>query len=149
MCLTTVTSKLKDDVRTGYKVLERFHRLSDIETAKKIGAITYTFPYFPGQMISKGEWMKAEGPSSLFASDAREYLSGFHIFVSRKDAERFMKEKIQSWTDDVEVFKVEYKIEFARGTQEYPGVTSILLEDSSWSAEVVVACFMRVVEELS
>jgi hypothetical protein len=97
MCLSIVKRKFagkSKTVRTGYKVFA-----GGLDAPK--------FPYYSlasSEFVQLNKWLEAECDSP------NDYTTGFHIFRTAKDAQRYRS--------CFNVFKVKYKGVFATGTQE-------------------------------
>jgi hypothetical protein len=108
MCLHSVTDRepKPEETGIGWKVID-FQRKY------------FSGPFFNQERHPFGEWVKAVPYKAV--SKKADYTPGFHIFLSEKDAEIYLKEFIRpmsAWPEefsDFHVFKVEYKGVLCRG----------------------------------
>lgn len=107
MCLDTL-SKMKTRRKTGYKLLYR-------QVGNK-GRAELTTGYCNGkrQTLRVGEWVTDKPACSMIGSCSNAYPSGFHIFLSKRDAEYFRSQ--MGWSYAV-LRKVRFKNVVAVGSQ--------------------------------
>jgi hypothetical protein len=124
MCLSVVNSIGNSKIYVGYKYFDDVYRY-DTE-GRKLKGIKSVMTPFRYITLNIGEWYKSEDNYTIKASNYQEYPAGYHIFPTKRIAER------SEYSG--KLYKVEYK--------------DILAEGEESGSKVIIARHMRVVSKV-